>query len=120
MDAYKLEEADKNTTVVYGPYEPDYGRQLYGWLVKMSAGKFGAIATNSGVLGTFRTKTLAIDAVTSWAKLTLTPASLDEEFENVTAGGKRIEFKRRFSQQRPIRYRRFLFRQWHAPRCDVG
>lgn len=85
---------------VRGPYEPDYGRQHYGWVEKdgRSFRAFGSDRRTDGGkvdIGLRPTLKAAAAAVGEWAGRTLTAEALSNEFEGRTAGGWPIRFLRR-------------------------
>lgn len=93
-DELKLETREAGRTVVYGPYEMDYGRQHYGLIVK-DGSAFVSQGTDGRELGRHRRKSEAVIAIVEWAEENLTNESVERDFEPLTAGGIPLRFQRR-------------------------
>lgn len=86
-------------SVVYGPYDVDYGRQQYG-SVEKDGREFVSKGTDGREIGRHGRKSEAVMAVVEWAEENLTSDSVLRDFEPVTAGGKPLTFKRRVISHR--------------------
>jgi hypothetical protein len=93
-DELRLETRVAGRTVVYGPYEMDYGRQNYGLIVK-DGSVFVSQGTDGRELGRHRRKSEAVIAIVEWAEENLTKESVERDFEPRTAGGIPLRFQRR-------------------------
>lgn len=90
----KLESREVGKTMVYGPYERDYGRQHYGGIVKEGA-SFISHGTDGREIGRHRRKSDAVIAVVEWAEDNLVKESVERDFKPETAGGIPLRFLRR-------------------------
>jgi hypothetical protein len=120
-DELKLETNGPGRTVVYGPYEMDYGRQHYGVIVK-DGSAFVSQGTDGRELGRHRRKSDAVIAVVEWAEDNLTRESVERDFEPRTAGGIQLRFQRRIIAARGpsvvASYFDGKYRQWTSTSWD--
>ena len=103
-------DSNGSTFIVYGPFEYQYGRLQYGWVVKEPDGKFKAISVPLGkdekkiTVAVSRKRYRVLDALKEWAENHITAEALDKEFMPETADGTPIRFKRRIKDRIVAQY----------------
>ena len=89
-------------TVVYGPFQPGYGRQIWGKVTRVSAHRYDAFSHGGPrclggdmLRGRFPTEQAAVADIEGWGHQVMSAEALQAEFAAVTAGGIPLGFLRR-------------------------